>query len=237
MGTIINVVCIVGGGLLGLVAGRFLNERLQSIINVAMGLSIIAMSVSGFVSKMLVISGDEITTTGTYVIVFSLVIGGIIGEALDIERQMERFGEWLKLKTGNAKDAAFVDGFVTASLTVCIGALAVVGAIMDGISGDHSYLITKGILDFVIIMVMTASMGKGCMFSAIPVGIWQGSITLLASLLAPIINDTALNNISMVGNLMILCIGLNILFDGRIRIKVANLMPAIIFAVVAAYLI
>ena len=106
---------------------------------------------------------------------------------------------------------------------------------MDGINGDHSYLITKGILDFVIIMVMTASMGKGCMFSAIPVGIWQGSITLLASLLAPIINDVALNNISMVGNLMIMCIGLNILFDGRVRIKVANLMPAIILAVVAAY--
>ena len=240
MGTLINVLAIVGGGLVGLVAGKFLNERFQKTINLAMGLSIIALAISGFVAEMLNIAqrGEtfDITTKGTYVIIASLVLGGIVGEIIDIESQMERLGTWLKIKSGSAKDIAFVDGFVTASLTVCIGAMAVLGAIMDGASGDHTLLITKSILDFVIIMVMTASMGKGCMFAAIPVGIWQGSITLLARALEPIMTDAALSNLGLVGNILIFCIGINIIIDGRGRIKVANLMPAIIFAVAAAFI-
>lgn len=239
MGTIINVLSIVGGGLVGLVAGKFLNERFQKTINLAMGLSIIALAISGFVAEMLDIAqtGEtfDITTKGTYVIIASLVLGGIVGEMIDIESQMERLGTWLKMKSGSAKDITFVDGFVTASLTVCIGAMAVLGAIMDGVTGDHTLLITKSILDFVIIMVMTSSMGKGCMFAAIPVGVWQGSITLLAKALEPIMTAAALSNLGLVGNILIFCIGINIIIDGRGRIKVANLMPAIIVAVIAAF--
>ena len=245
MGTLINVLGIVGGGLVGLVAGKVMNDRFRKTINVAMGLSVIALAISGMVAEMLEIEQNaggtgsnafDITTKGTYVIILSLVLGGIIGEIIDIDSQMERFGSWLKIKTGNAKDASFIDAFVTASLTVCIGAMAVVGAIMDGISGDHSILITKAILDFVIIMAMTAGMGKGCIFSAIPVGIWQGAITLLGKLLVPIMYGQALSNLSLVGNILILCVGINILIEGRGRIRVANLMPAIVFAVVAAYI-
>lgn len=239
MGTIINVLGIIGGGLVGLVAGKVLNDRFRKTINVAMGLSVIALAISGMVAEMLEISQTadvhDIATKGTYVIIVSLVLGGIIGELIDIDSQMERLGSWLKFKTGNARDAAFIDAFVTASLTVCIGAMAVVGAIMDGINGDHSILITKAILDFVIIMAMTAGMGKGAIFSAIPVGIWQGAITLLATVIAPIMTDQALSNLSMVGSILIFCVGINIIIEGRGRIKVANLMPAIIFAVAAAY--
>ena len=244
MGTLINVLSIIGGGLVGLAVGHLMNERYHKTINLAMGLSIIALAISGFVAEMLDIaqtgsgaaSTFDITTKGTYIIIFSLVLGGIIGEIIDIESAMERLGTWLKMKSGSAKDVDFVDGFVTASLTVCIGAMAVLGAIMDGVSGDHTLLITKAILDFVIIMVMTSSMGKGCIFSAIPVGIWQGSITLLAKALEPIMTDVALSNLGLVGNILIFCIGINIIIDGRGRIKVANLMPAIIIAVVAAFI-
>ena len=245
MGTIINVIGIVGGGLVGLVAGKIMNDRFRKTINVAMGLSVIALAISGMVAEMLEIvqsaggtgmNAFDITTKGTYVIIVSLVLGGIVGELMDIDSQMERFGAWLKLKTGNARDAAFIDAFVTASLTVCIGAMAVVGSIMDGITGDHSLLITKAILDLVIIMAMTAGMGKGAIFSAIPVGIWQGAITLLATFISPIMTDQALSNLSMVGNILIFCVGINIIIEGRGRIKVANLMPAIIFAVAAAYI-
>ena len=237
MGTLINVLAIVGGGLVGLVAGKLLNDRFRKTISVAMGLSVIALAIGGIVAEMLKISeSGDITTGGTYIIIFSLLLGGIFGELLDVDSAMERFGTFLKMKTGNAKDAEFVDGFVTASLTVCIGAMAVVGAIMDGISGDHSILITKAILDFVIIMAMTAGLGKGCIFAAIPVGIWQGAITLLAKMLEPIMNDVALSNLSLVGNILIFCVGINIIIEGRGRIKVANLMPAIIFAVIAAYI-
>lgn len=244
MGTLINVASIIVGGLAGLAVGHLMNERFHKTINLAMGLSIIALSISGIVAGMLDIaqrgSGSNavftITTKGTYVIIASLVLGGIVGEILDVESAMERLGTWLKMKTGNAKDLEFVDGFVTASLTVCIGAMAVLGAIMDGVSGDHTLLITKSILDFVIILVMTSSMGKGCMFAAIPVGLWQGSITLLAQAIEPIMTDTALANLGLVGNILIFCIGINIIIDGRGRIKVANLMPAIIFAVGAAFI-
>ena len=104
--------------------------------------------------------------------------GAVIGELLDLDGKMTHFGEWLKIKTGNAKDHKFVDGFVTASLTVCIGAMAVVGAIEDGVHGNHSILFAKAILDFVIILVMSATLGKGCLFAFVPVGLFQGTIPL-----------------------------------------------------------
>ena len=236
LGTLINTAAIIVGGLIGLLVGKGLKERFQRILTVAMALCVSAMSLSGLVSKMLVPTEDGFSTQGTFVLIFSLVLGALVGEWIDLDRQIERFGEWLKQKTGNAKDAAFVEAFVTASLTVSIGAMAIVGSIMDGISGDYSILLTKGIMDFVIIVVMTASMGKGCIFSALPVFVLQGTVTLLATLIAPLMNDTAIRDLSMVGSVLILCIGINLLAEGKFRIKVANLLPSILFAVAAAYL-
>ena len=127
-----------------------------------------------------------------------------------------------------------MDAFVTASLTVCIGAMAVVGAIRDGISGDYSILAAKAILDMIIIFVMTASMGKGCIFSAIPVGIFQGVLTLLARLIEPLMTEAALANLSFVGSVLIFCVGLNLVWGKRV--KVANLLPAMLFAILWAFL-
>ena len=124
--------------------------------------------------------------------------------------------------------------FVTASLTVCIGAMAIVGSIQDGIEGDYTTLATKAVLDFVIIMVMTCSLGKGCIFSALPVAALQGSITLLARLIKPLMTQAALTNLSLIGSVLIFCVGVNLVWDKRIR--VANLLPAILFAVAAAFL-
>lgn len=125
-----------------------------------------------------------------------------------------------------------VDGFVTASLTVCIGAMAVVGAIKDGLTGDYSILAAKAVLDFIIIVIMTASLGKGCIFSAIPVAVFQGAITLLAKLIEPIMTETALSYLSMTGSMLIFCVGVNLLWGKKI--KVANLLPTIVFAVIWA---
>lgn len=236
MGTIINAAAIIIAGFIGILAGSRLKPRFQRILTVAMGLSVSAISVSGFVSEMLVISGSGISAKGGYALIFSLVFGAILGEGIDLDRQIERFGTWLKQKTGNAKDASFVEGFVTASLTVCIGAMAVVGGIMDGLSGDYSILLTKSILDFVIIIVLSASLGKGCMFSAIPVAMLQGSFTLLAKVIAPLMTEGAIGCLTMVGDVLILCVGINLLADGKYRIKVANLLPAIVFAVAAAFI-
>ena len=140
----------------------------------------------------------------------------------------------LKKKTKSGGDGSFVEGFVTASLTVCIGAMAIVGAIEDGLTGDYSILLTKAILDLIIIMVMTCSLGKGCIFSAIPVFVLQGSVTALAVLIKPLMTEAALGNLSLVGNVLIFCVGVNLIWGKKVR--VANLLPAILFAAAAAFL-
>ena len=127
-----------------------------------------------------------------------------------------------------------MDGFITATMTVSIGAMAIVGAVQDGIYGDYTVLAAKSLMDFVIILVMASSMGKGCLFSAIPVGILQGSVTILARLVQPLLTDTALSNLSLVGSALIFCVGLNLIWKKTIR--VANLLPALIVAVVYAFL-
>jgi uncharacterized membrane protein YqgA involved in biofilm formation len=171
----------------------------------------------------------RLETTGTMMLIGSLAIGAVIGEWIDLERRIEQFGEWLKVKSGNGRDAGFVGAFVTASLTVCIGAMAVVGSIEDGAVGDHSILFAKAVLDLIIIMVMSASLGKGCMFSAIPVGLFQGFITLIAVLIRPYITDHAMSYLSLVGSVLIFCVGVN-LFWGK-KIRVANLLPSLVVAV------
>ena len=236
LGTVINGGAVLAGGLLGLAAGRFFSERIQKIISVAIGLSVVAMSLAGIVSKMLVEANGTFETRGTYVLIFALVLGGVAGEAANIDARLEQFGSWFKRASGSERDARFVDGFVTASLTVCVGAMAVVGAIMDGTQGDYSILLTKSVMDFVIIVAMTATSGKGVIFSAIPVVLFQGSITLLSRLIAPVLTAPALNNLSLVGSVLILCVGVNIIAGGAFRIKVANLLPALVLAVAAAFI-
>ena len=162
-----------------------------------------------------------------------LFIGISGGEWLNIELRMEQFGNWLKAKTGNDRDAGFVEGFVTASLTVCIGAMAVVGAIQDGVYGDYSVLAAKAVLDLIIIIIMTASMGKGCIFSAIPVALFQGSITILSTFLEPLMTEAALSNLSLTGSILIFCVGVNLIWEKKLR--VANMLPALLVAVAWAF--
>ncbi len=234
LGTIINSAAIVVGGIFGLLFGKFMKERIQDTLLKACGVCVLFIGIAGAMEGMLKISGSSLLSGRSMFIVASIALGAVVGEILNIEHGFERFGEWLKVKTGNAKDKGFVNGFVTASLTVCIGAMAVIGAIRDGISGDYSILVTKAILDMIIIMVMTCSLGKGCIFSAIPVFVFQGIITALARLIKPLMTTAALANLSLVGSILIFCIGLNTVWDKRI--KVANLLPSLVFAVAIAFL-
>lgn len=234
LGTIINSAAIVVGGIFGLLFGKFMKERIQDTLLKACGVCVLLIGIAGAMEGMLKISGSSLLSGHSMFIVASISLGAVVGEILNIEHGFERFGEWLKVKTGNAKDKGFVNGFVTASLTVCIGAMAVIGAIRDGISGDYSILVTKAILDMIIIMVMTCSLGKGCIFSAIPVFVFQGIITALARLIKPLMTTAALANLSLVGSILIFCIGVNTVWDKRI--KVANLLPSLVFAVAIAFL-
>ena len=234
LGTIINTLAIVAGGVLGSLFGRFLSESAQDTLTKVCGVSTLFISIAGVMEGMMTVEGKGLVSSGSMLIIGCLVIGAIIGEMLDIEGAFERFGQWLKIKSGNAKDKGFVNAFVTASLTVCIGAMAIVGSIQDGITGDYSILATKAVLDLVIIVVMTCSLGKGSAFSAIPVFVLQGSITLLAGLMKPLMTDLALANLSLVGNVLIFCVSINLVWGKKI--KVANLLPAIVIAVIAAFL-
>ncbi len=234
LGTIINVAGILIGGLSGFFFGKFLKERHQETLQVTCGICVIFIGICGALEGMLTVKDNTITSGKSLLIIACLAVGALIGEIIDIEKWFERFGGWLKIKTGNAKDKKFIDGFVTASLTVCIGAMAIVGAIQDGITGDYSILTTKAILDLIIIMVMTCSLGKGCIFSAIPVLLFQGSITCLARLIKPIMTETALSNLSLIGSILIFCVGINLVWGKKVR--VANLLPAVVIAVIIAFL-
>ena len=199
----------------------------------ACGLCVIFLGIAGALEKMFTVQNGSVVSGGTMMMIASFAIGSLVGEWINIEHHMNRFGEWLKVKSGNSKDKIFVDAFVTASLTVCVGAMAIVGSIQDGILGDCNTLLMKAILDFVIICVMTASMGKGCAFSAIPVALFQGSITLLARGIEPIMTEPALNNLSLVGSMLIFCVGVNLVWEKKF--KVANMLPAIVVAVIWAF--
>ncbi len=234
LGTLINSAAIVVGGVAGHFFGRFLSERCQDTLSKTCGVSVLFIGIAGAVEEMFTVKDGALSGGGTMMLVLSLAIGALIGEIINIEGLFERFGEWLKVKTGNAKDKQFVNAFVTASLTVCIGAMAIVGAIRDGLAGDSSILVTKSILDLIIIVVMTCSMGKGCAFSAIPVFVLEGAITLLAKLISPIMTAAALSNISLVGSVLIFCVGINLVWGKTVR--VANLLPSLILAAGAAFL-
>lgn len=234
LGTIINTGAIVAGGLTGILFGRFLKENVQDTLSKCCGVSTLMIGIAGALEKMLTLEKGAISSGGSMLLVLCLTVGGVIGEFLNLEGAFEAFGRWLKEKTGNAKDKGFVNAFVTASLTVCIGAMAIVGSIQDGLTGDYSVLATKAVLDFIIIMVMSCSLGPGAAFSAIPVAILQGSVTALAGLVRPVMTEAALNNLSLVGSVLIFCVGINLLWGKKIR--VANLLPAIVLAVAAAFL-
>ena len=234
LGTIINVAAIVAGGLLGLLFGRFIGERHRDSLCKACGLAVIFIGAAGALKGMFSVVDGKIVYGGDFLIIGCLSLGALMGELINIEGGFEKFGAWLKQKTHSTKDGQFIEGFVSASFTVCIGAMAIVGSINDGLYGDYTVLAAKSVLDFIIIMVMAASMGKGTIFSAIPVALLQGGVTALSVLIRPIMTETALLYLSVVGNILIFCVGINLVFGKKIR--VANLLPAIVVAVIAAFL-
>ena len=226
LGTIVNVIATVAGGLVGPFLKHRFTQRFQEIIMQALGLSVLFIGVSGTLQKLYFLQDGAIASKDTMLLVLPLVIGGVIGEALNIQKRVEQFGTWLKKKSNSEGDSLFVDGFLTATLTICVGAMAVVGSLQDGMLGDPSLLYTKALLDGLIIAIFATSMGKGVIFSAIPLGLFQGSITLLAKQITVFLTDPMIDNLSVVGNILIFCVGINLLF--RQNLRVANLLPAIV---------
>ena len=192
--------------------------------------AVIFLGLTGTVKEMLHIGSDGAAMlVGTNCMLASLIGGAVIGEAINLEDRMECFGRWLQQKTGSGGDTRFVEGFVMASMTVCIGAMAVIGSINDRLLSDPSVLFAKTAIDAVVVMIMTATLGRGCIFSAISVGVFQGIIFLLAGFLEPIMTSAALKSLSAVGNILIFCVGTNLF--GLPHVRIANLLPALVIAV------
>ena len=218
LGTLINVAGIIVGGLIGLFGGKFLSEKTRRLLTDACALAVIFLGADGALKNL-----------NAMLLIASLIGGGLVGEIIDIDGKFERLGIFLRNRFGGDGDTKFVDAFVTASLTVCVGAMAVVGAINDALLGDAKVLIAKAALDSIIILVMTTTLGKGCIFSFVSVGIFQGTITFCAEFLEPFMTEAALANLSGVGNVLIFAIGLNLLLPEK-KIPVANFLPALIIA-------
>lgn len=231
-GTIVNAGTIVAGGLLGLTVGSLISRRVQATLVSGMAVGTMFIGAGATFSKMLIsASGGSFETRGALMLVMSLAAGAVAGELVDIDGRFERFGEWLKRVSHNEKDKSFLDGFVTASLTFCIGAMAILGALEDGLRGDPSLLYLKATMDGIFTIALTASLGKGVLFSAIPILIFERSITLASSLLRPVMTSDVLDAISLVGGVLIFCVGWNILWNEK-KIRVANLLPSLVIAVI-----
>ena len=231
IGTTVNAIAIIAGasvglflrrvtGLSGSVDANSLAGRLQDIIMKGVALCVLYLGVDGM------LAGEN-----TLIAILSMVIGAIIGETLDLDKRMQKLGDWLQAKVGRLFPGGnLAEGFVTACLLFCVGAMAIVGALEDGLTGNHSTLFAKALLDGISSIVFASSLGVGVLFSAAAVFIYQGSIALLASVVSPLLAAEVITEMSCVGSILILALSLNML--GVTRIKVMNLVPACLMPIV-----
>ena len=227
-GTIVNATAVVVGGGLGLVLKKGLPEKLEKAVTQMLGLSILIIGLNGIITSMITIKPDGgLASSGELLLLASLVIGVILGEQFDIDGKLDSMGRYIESR---AKADGFSKGFISASLLFCIGAMTIVGSLNDGLRGDSSVLFIKSALDFITSIILASSLGFGVMFSAIPVLVYQGAITLAANWIAPLISDNLLSIICMVGYAIVACIGINFLEFAKI--KTANLLPALLVPVV-----
>jgi uncharacterized membrane protein YqgA involved in biofilm formation len=223
-GSIINAILIIIGSFLGLLLRKGLPENLKSTIMQGMSLAVILI---GF---QMALKSENIL-----VVIFSLGLGALIGELVNIEDKLENIGKWIEKRFSKNSEDDFARAFVTSSLVYCVGAMAIMGALQSGLESSHETLIAKGMIDGITSIVFTSTLGIGVMFSAIPVFIYQGSITLLAGWLNQFLSPEIILEMSSVGGLLIAAIGFNIL--GMVKIRVGNLLPAIFLPILLIQII
>lgn len=224
LGVGINVVLVILGSLIGFLLNKGIPKKINDAIMMGIGLCVAYIGIDGLTGGV-----------NPLVAVLSIVPAAIIGTCLDIDGKLLRFGEKITSKFSHGDGSKAAQGFVTASLLFCIGAMAVVGSISSGLTGDHSILITKSVIDFVSAIMLSAAFGLGVMLSAITVFIYQGAIALFANFLSPVLTDSIIAAVTCVGSILILALGLNML--NICKIKIANLLPAVFIAPFAQLLV
>jgi uncharacterized membrane protein YqgA involved in biofilm formation len=216
LGTIANALAIIAGSLLGLLFSRGIADNYKEIILSGVGLSVVLIGMKG-----------ALVSNDLMVVIFSVVIGALLGEGLKIETKLQTVGNFLEKKVSakSSDTKSFARGFVTASLVFCVGSMAIVGSLESGLTGNHQTLFAKSVLDGVTSVVFASTMGLGVMFSAIAVFLYQGLITLTAGLMKNFLVPETIAQMTSVGGLLIMAIGFNMLKITTIR--VGNLLPAI----------
>ena len=232
LGTIINTAAVLAGGLLGMLLKNGVAKKFEKILMQALGLATIFVGAGGVLKYMLVLENGVLATRGTMLLIFSLVIGCLLGQWLDIEAKMETLGIKLKQAARIKNDSHFVEGFVTTSLIICVGAMAIVGAMQDGLSGDSSMLVAKSLLDFALVAILASTYGVGPVFAAIPIFVYQGAITVIAALFGAVISSALIEELSFVGSALIFCVGVNLVREKTFQ--VANMLPALLVPILWA---
>ena len=217
-GVFVNVITVILGSSLGLLFKKGISQKYTDAVMTGIGLCTVAIGIGG------ILKGENILVS-----IISMVIGALIGTAMDIDGKINGAGDFLsrKLKKNDNK-VSITEGFVTASLLFCVGAMTIIGSLDAGLKGDNTTLFTKSVLDFFSSMMLSASLGIGVMFAALFVLVFQGGLVLMSSLLEGVLTASAVAEITCAGSLMILALGLNLI--GITKIKVANYFPALILA-------
>lgn len=225
IGVFVNVVTVLVGSMIGLIFKKGILKKYSDAVMVGIGFCTILIGIQGM------LKGENVLVS-----IVSMVLGAIIGTALDIDGKLNKAGDFLssKLKKETSDKTSVAEGFVTASLVFCVGAMTIVGSLNSGLKGDHTMIFTKSTLDLFSSMMLSASLGIGVPFAAIFVLVFQGGLVLLSGLIAPILSDSAIAEITCVGSLMIMALGFNLTGIGKF--KVANYTPALIFAPIVCYL-
>lgn len=232
LGTLANMAAIIIGAAFGILLRGGLKQRFQETIMNALGLAVMFIGISGALQGLMLVSEQGLETANIMLMIVSLAIGAFIGELIDLEARLDRMGVWIKnkLKVNGEKGQNFVEGFVSSSLLFCIGAMAIIGSLQDGLSGDASMLYAKAFIDGTVAIFFASTLGIGVFFSIIPLGIYQGLITLSAKYIEPYLSEQMITNISFVGSILIFGIGINMIFGKKI--KCGNLLPAVLIPVI-----
>lgn len=232
MGTLINTALVLLGGAIGLVFKKAISENMEYSIHKATGVAVLVIGLAGVMTNVLSVDeSGKLSSSGELMLVISLALGTFIGELLRLD---DRLNSGCKKIEEKFKMSNFSSGFITATMIYCIGAMAIVGAINDGLLHDSSTLITKGIIDGITSIVLAASLGYGVLLSAVPVFLYQGAITLLASSLQNVLKGELLTNICIVGYALVMCIGINFLYNSKKQIKTVNMLPSLLVPVIYA---
>jgi len=218
LGTTVNFIAIIIGGLAGVFFGKYFSDKLKETVIQGIALTVLVIGLQ-----------MALKTNNVLIVILSLVIGGVIGETIDIQARLNDLGQSLEKRFSSQGNGQFTKAFVTTSLIYCVGAMAIVGALEDGLNANHSILFAKSALDGITAIIFASSMGMGVIFSAVPVFLYQGSISLFAGSVQGLLSEAVVIEMSAVGGILIFGIGITML--GIKEIKVGNLLPGIFLTV------